>query len=284
MKRRDLLIGGGALALAGSAEAACRTDRRDRRVNRLRGDCGDSGGVPALPSGPIIALEAADVAGANMADVTTWDNTGTIADFTQAAAISYPKLLVNSAERAVNFDGVFDLLTSAGSAAATGFVMSTGVFDLILCLRRTNTTVGQERRICGNCEGQAGLFVAFNTDANTDGTFWIILSNGVGLLTNYRSTARAPLGEPYKVLIRGDGTQLRISTNFSTFEDTAFAAALGSGDAFYDWSLGGANPSQTTPKTLEADVYAHYLYNRNLSVSELAAVQARLTAQVGAGI
>lgn len=283
MKRRDLLIGGGALALAGSAEAACRTDRRDRRLARMRDDCGSSG-PPALPAGAIISLQASEISGANMADVSSWDNGGTIADFTQASAIAYPKLLVNSDERAVNFDGVFDLLTSTGSAAATGFVMSTGVFDLILCLRRTNTTVGQERRICGNCEGQAGLFVGFNTDANTDGTFWVILGNGSGLINNYRTTARAPLGEPYKILIRGDGTQLRVSEDFSTFEDQAFGAALGAGSAFYDFSVGGANPSQTTPRTLEADVFDVFLYDRNLNAAELAAVQANLVAQVGTGI
>lgn len=285
MKRRDLIIGGGALALAGSAEAACATDRRDRRVNRMRGDCGE--GVvplPPIPSGAIIALQSGDVSGSNGDTIATWTNNGTIANFTQSAADKKPKLLVNSAERAVNFDGVFDILTSTGSAAATGFVQSTGVFDLILCFRRTSTSMGSERRICGNCEGQAGIAVLLNTSLNTEGTLWVILSNGGGLLTNWRTGVLAPLGEPFKVLIRGDGTKTQISTNFTSFTDNAWGAGLGAGSAFYDFSVGGSNPSQSTPLTFDGDFYDVLLYDRNLSAGELTEVQTYLTAQVGSGI
>lgn len=239
---------------------------------------------PTIPTGAIIALHSHQITGINGDKLTTWTNNGTIANFTQATDAAKPLLLKNSNENAVHFDGEFDIMTSTGSAATTGFVMSTGVFDLILSLRRTNSTQGQERRVVGNCEGQAGLFVGLNTEANTEGTFWIILGNGSGLLINYRTTAFAPLGAPMKILIRGDGSQLRISTNFSTFEDVAFGAGLGAGSAFYDFSVGGANPSQTTPKTFEGDMYEVLLYDRNLSAGELTQVQSYLTYYVATGI
>lgn len=281
LRRRDLLLAGGALALSGRVAAECRQDRRDRRLNRLRDDCGAAADVvPPIPSGAIIALTAADISGNNMDAVASWNNTGTIADFEQGVTYAIPKLLKNSAEQAVNFDGVFDLLTSPGSAADTGFVMSTGVFDLVLCLRRNNCITVDSRRVCGNAEGQAGIAVLFNGDNDV----WVLLGNGSGLINNFTTTITPALGQPMKLLIRGDGTQLRVSTDFSTFEDQAFGAAFGTGSAFYDWSIGGSNPSQTTPKTMEADIFSHYLYDRNLSVAELAAIQANLVAQVGTGI
>lgn len=238
--------------------------------------------TPALPTGPIIALRASDLSGSNGDLITSWTNGGTIAAFTQADGVKKPLLKKNASEQAVSFDGVFDLVTSASSAAATGFMHSTGVFDLVVVLRRTAPTTGFERRILGNCEGQQGLALLFST---TEGKYWIIMGNGSGLITNLvTTTASAPMGEPVKLLVRGDGTQVRVSADFSTFEDQAFGAALGTGDAFYDFSVGGSNPSQTTPRTLAADVYMVLLYDRNLSAGELTAVQANIVAEVGSGI
>lgn len=266
-----------AVALGGSSNYI---SRNRYRMSPPSGATADAG-TPTLPSGAIINLSAASISGVNGALIDTWEDTGTVADFTQATAMAQPQLLTNASEKALSFDGVFDLVTSAGSKVQTGFIHSTGVFDLIVVLRRTNVNNGTERRILGNCEGQEGISVLFNDGAD-EGKFWVILGNGSGLITNFTpTTVSAPLGQPIKLLVRGTGTSTRVSTDFSTFETQAFLAALGTGDAFYDFSVGGSNPSQTTPKTLAADVYMVLLYNRNLTTNELADVTAVITSQVG---
>ncbi len=235
---------------------------------------------PTIPTGSVVALHSHRVTGSNGDKISTWANSGTIADFVQATDAYKPMLLKNVNENAISFDGIFDVMTSPGSATETGFVMSTGVFDLVLALRRTNNLTAQERRICGNCEGQAGISVLLNGDGN----LWVILGNGSGLISNFVTTVNVPLGEPTKILVRGDGTQIRVSTDFSTFEDQAFAAALGSGDAFYDFTVGGSNPSQTTPRTFEGDMYEVILYDRNLSGAELTQMSSYLDRYVADGI
>lgn len=247
--------------------------------------------LPPLPAGPIVALLANNIDGSNnatLADgalIPTWKNLGspTVADFVQATEDKKPSMRKAGGEQAATFDGVFDLMTSPGSKSALSFIHNTGVFDVILVVRRTNNSITNERRLFGGSEGQAGLAVLLLTAASNEGAIWVILGNGAGLLNNFQTTIITPLGTPYKVLVRGDGTQVRVSHDFTTFQSQSFAAGLGSGDSFYDYSIGGCNPSQTTPLTFAGEVFNVLVYNRNLSPAELSQVTAFFDAQIGPG-
>jgi len=287
------------LALLASATASTRGERIDARCRSDRrisatGLCGESATtpeLPPLPTGPIVALLANNIDGsnnttlANGALIPTWKNLGsaTVADFVQATDDQKPSMRKAGEEQASTFDGVFDLMTSPGSKTSLNFIHKTGVFDVILVVRRTNNSVSNERRLFGGCEGQAGLAVLLLTPSATEGAIWIILGGGAGLITNFQTTIVTPLGTPYKVLVRGDGTQTRVSHDFSTFQSQAFAAALGTTDSFYDYSIGAANPSQTTPLTFAGEIFDVLVYDRNLSPAELTQVTTFLDAQIGPG-
>jgi lysophospholipase L1-like esterase len=171
-------------------------------------------------------------------------------------------------DKSVAFSGVYNQLVSVGSGGAPlRFIHQTGIFDAFVQLRRRNTTNGTERRVFGGSEGQAGLFLGLNTYSNTEGTFWIVLGNGSTLMSNYRTTIAAPLGQVYTVLVRGDGTNLKVATApFTSFETAVFANAPGGADAGYDYAIGAISTADTVGvQFFEGDVLQTLVYPTNNS-------------------
>jgi len=243
----------------------------------------------SFPTGALVLLTSDNVDGSDNStlamagDVTAWVNEGdaAVADFEVQSVRARPYMKKSRYEKAVAFDGQFSLLRSVGSKTPLGFIHSTGVFDVVLCFRRRNTPSVLERRIFGGAEGQKGLAVLHNDD----GKLWVILGNGSTNIANLVCTDTVlPLGRPYKVLIRGTGTQLKVSHDFTTFETQAFGAALGSGDSHYDYCVGACNPSQAPPNLAEGDFQCVAVYDRNLTTDELDDVASELTSLVGSGV
>lgn len=180
-------------------------------------------------------------------------------------------------EQSVAFDGIYNQVVSPGSGGPPlNFINNTGVFDAFIQLRRRNTSNGTERRIFGGSEGQAGLFIGQNTYSNTEGTFWVILGNGVGLVSNYRTTINAPLGQPTTLLVRGTGANLRVAVPpFTVFETAAFGASPGGGDAGYNYAIGAINELDTPGvQFFEGDVFQTLVYPSNNSGAYLAQASA----------
>lgn len=235
----------------------------------------------------------------NGARVATWKNLGNSgADFTEATTIAqsgvtnakgYLKLDAN--EQSIGFDGAFSALASLASKTAYNFIHQTGVFDLFLVFRRRGTeTLGSavdKPRLwgCDDAFGATakGLFVGHNASGN----IWVLLGGNAGVVNvNFTTSSAAfPIGTPYKVLVRGTGTQIQISHDFSTFETSNYANAFGTGDASNDYYVGACGPTSVfNQKMAQGDVFNALLYRRNLTAYELPQMNNFLQSQAGAGV
>jgi lysophospholipase L1-like esterase len=269
------------------ASAECRTDRRDRRVNRLRADCGGPSVAACTftlspPAGYALWQDATQIDGtacdsslSTGTALASWavSDAGTIVSPFTAAGAAQPRLTKATYE--VSFDGVQNLMTSSGSKSTTKYFHAVArKFDLLISYRVRNTTNTNQRRILGNAEGQKGIVVLL-TEAHK---YKIIINNGTSDIVNYTTTTiSAPqVGSTGNLLIRGDGTNLLLSTDLTTFPETvAFSNAGATGDAFYDFSLAGGSPTQTYDKVFEGDFRQVVAYdNVNLSAGELTTLRA----------
>jgi hypothetical protein len=252
------------------------------------------------PAGWAFWLSGTNIDGAgnngisNDQPITSWSSAPatSVADFAAVAAAvtdgGQPHA-VTSGENSVAFTGVYNQVVSPNSGHILNSVNSTGVFDLFLKVRRRNTTINGERRITGDSEGQAGLFVglnAYNSGGPAgEGSLWVILGNGSSLLSNYRATTSLPLGQVTSVLIRGDGSNLKIATPpFSSFAETsAFVASPGGTDAGYDWAVGAINPADVVGQQFfEGDDFEELLYTGgNLNSTQLSTMASFLSSGAG---
>lgn len=252
--------------------------------------------ISDFPGTPALYLNADNVDGldneliAHGGDVSAWKTEGSagLADFTAVGADEPTKLRANpymkksATEQSVAFDGVFNQLTSVGSAGLLNFIHTTGVFDLFLVHRRR--AGGNERRLfgCSGGSGQKGIQVLQQMGAvGTDGNLQVVIGNNAGLLVTATSTLRADLGKPTLILIRGDGTRLRITKNFYYWQNTTFTGSLATGNANGDYCLGSIATSQATPNLFEGDHFIVCAYDTNLSLSNLVAWKAAAEAQLG---
>jgi len=252
--------------------------------------------IANFPGSPALFLNANNVDGLDNellvhgADVSAWfaEGSALLADFTPVGADEPTKLRANpymkksSTEQSVAFDGVFNQLTSIGSASLLNFIHTTGVFDLFLVHRRR--AGGNERRLFG-CSGgsaQKGLQVLQQAGAvGTDGNLSVTIGNNAGLIVSFDTTLQAELGVPTMVLIRGDGTRIRVTKNFYLWQSKTFTGSLATGDAFADYHLGSTGDAMTTPSLFEGDKFIVALYSTNFTLPNLVLWKAAAEAQLG---
>lgn len=251
------------------------------------------------PGTPAMYLNANNIDGednllvAHGDDVSSWKVEGSAAldDFLPVGATEAVRLRANpylkksNVETSVAFDGVYNQLTSDGSASKLNFIHTTGVFDLLFVARRRAS--GSARRIfgCSGGSGQKGLQLLQQTGAaGTDGNLEVTIGNNAGLLVSADFAIEFELAKPTFFLLRGDGTRLRLTKNFYRWENVDFTGALGTGDAYGDYGLGSALPTTLTPNLFEGDLFLMVLYSSNLTLPQLLAARAEAESQVGDGV
>lgn len=200
-------------------------------------------------------------------------------------------------EQAVTFDGVFDVLSSGGSASAGyfDFVHNLFVFTIFALFRRRGGTRANTRSPLGNCQGQAGFNLGFDVppivDVDTslgESNIKFLVGSGAGLVINYSSAQTVKVGVPTKLMIGGDGANLYLSKDFYNFEKAAKTGALPGSpvSAFYDLSLGAANPTPATAnEPAELDWFRLLVYNRSatsFTIAERLSVKQEFDLQIGA--
>lgn len=251
--------------------------------------------IASPPKGMAVWQDAANADGlgnstvASGADLTTWASLGSMANpdagsaaFVAVSANGTPHALT-SGQKAVMYDGVYDQSISAGSKTALAALNTDGqAWDIFLTFRKRNSAINGQRYLFGTAEGQKGVFVGLNDYATGgEGTFWIIIGNGVGLRANYTSTASCALGAVCSVLIRSDGTNLKLGkAPFTSLESTALSLSGVAGDSFYDLGIAAVNPADAVGvKFSDVDVLQSLVYTRNLSSNELTQTTAYLAAR-----
>lgn len=224
--------------------------------------------------------------------MATWKNRGTgVADGTQATATNQPTWK-SAANRwpAVGFDGVADRFDLVGSESSLKWVHETGVFDLVVALRGG---VNKYSAIIGNAfnVGDLGFLVErVHNIAGAPLTFYLFLGPGVyrAHATSTYHVPAAPSFEPgktAKVLFRGSGvgTRLQSSADFSTFFTSSGGGpgdvlpALPVGNATLAAQVGAAGNNYF----FNGEILDVALYDRNLSVGELATMATYLNERHG---
>lgn len=251
--------------------------------------------IASYPGTPALFLNANNVDGLNNelvahgADVASWfaEGSGACAEFLPVGATEVAKqranpfLKLGATEKAVSFDGVFDQLVSAGSASKLNFFHTTGIFDLLIVLRRRSG--GNPRRIFG-CSGgsaQKGIQVFQQDSGGIDGCVSVTLGNNAGLIVSFDSELLLPLGVPKLLLVRGDGTRVRVTTDFYAWQSKTFTGAVGTGNAFADYHIGSIDDAMVTPNLYEGDQMILAAYSSNLTLAQLVAFKTAAEAEQG---
>lgn len=248
-----------------------------------------------FPGTPALYLNANNVDGLDNAlvahggDVSAWYAEGSagLEDFTPVGATEGAKLRANpylkksGAETCVSFDGVFNQMVSDGSAGLLNFFHTTGVFDLFIVHRRRSA--GDSRRLFG-CSGggtQKGIQILQQFGApGTDGNLSVVIGNETTDIVTATPTLTAPLGAPTLTLVRGTGTNLRVTKDFYLWQQTAFTGALASGDGYGDYCLGSVSEAMVSPNLFEGDLFILCAYSSNLTISQLLAWRAAAETQL----
>ncbi len=204
-----------------------------------------------------------------------------------------PLLKSDDNEESVSFDGSYSILTAPGSAATLGFFHQTGVFDLLIVIRRraispeySGTPGLPKRRIFGGSDGNGnGLIISLTDSFVEDGDVGALLTGPDGIIADIATTVTTEFATPSKIMIRGTGSELKISNDFYRWQSTTYATSPGGvADAQFDYSIGGAKPLQVYPLLFEGDYVLIAAWNRNLSTAELTQIRASLEEQIGEGI
>jgi hypothetical protein len=88
-----------------------------------------------------------------------------------------------------------------------------------------------------------------------------------------------PLHEPTKLLIRGDGANIKVSQNFFDFESEAITNALPAGNGVASYVIG---EYPTTDMTVaQCDFFWLSLYSSNLNQTQLDTMAACLRSRAG---
>jgi hypothetical protein len=246
------------------------------------------------PSGALFQLDACSVDAASNAyrasgdALRVWKDGGASspADLITASVYERPHLKIDSAsgESSVAFDGVDDRLTFPTSASRFAAIHTMGVFDLFLGLRPR----GAGTRSLFGCMTGTSTAKGLAVNINADGKLVIALGNGSAeiIFSNAAFELVVPKFIPSMLLIRGDGTNLKVSQNLFDFESAAFAGALGAGDAVADYVIGASSGSQATITgsangMFQGDLFWASLYTSNLGASNLATMRSCLRSRVG---
>jgi hypothetical protein len=234
------------------------------------------------PSGAILQLSAWNYDGANNSGkangvaVSTWVKIqGTASDFAASAESVEPHLKTASGESpAILFDGVADYITGANTQTTLSFLHETGVFDMFVVVRRLAGSTGYP---FGNTaqSTEKGFFTIFDASGNLR----VLLCRGESsvFIVDKTTTLAAAVGVPTKFHIRGTGTQVRISKDFSTYQTGNYTAAVIAGAATNTFQLGGIIPSLL----VNADFYEFFVYDRNLTADEVTQMGAYILQREG---
>lgn len=239
-------------------------------------------GVPPAPieppSGAVLGLAAWNVDGTNNSSVTgngyatpLWKNTsgGTVSDGLPQSAPYYPHLKTSDALQpsCVTFDGIADYFHFLNSQSTLAFLHNTGVFDMFIVMRRLQ---GGLRPLVGstNTTGNKGLYTAINADGQLN----LVLCTAGTPIVNATSTATAAIGAPVKWHIRGTGSALRLSTDFSTYQNVPYTGSVVAGNATFPMALGSLGTFGML-ENFGGDIYEFHLYDRNLTPIELSQMQ-----------
>ena len=253
----------------------------------------------AWPGTPVAYWNANNVDGYDNAriphagDVSSWkiEGSGGLADWTAVGVDEPTRVRANpymkksALEQSVAFDGVFDQFVSIGSASLLNFIHTTGVFDFYFVVRRRSGANPRRLFGCSGGTAQRGLQVyqQFGV-AGVDGAISITIGNNAGLIISFDTTFVPPIGAPALFLLRGDGAQLRLTRNFYYWQNKAFTGAVGSGNAFADYTLGSEAQTEVTPNLFEGDAFLGAIYNRNTTSAEQGAIRTLVEAQIGVGV
>lgn len=197
-----------------------------------------------------------------------------------------PLMKKTATQLEVSFDGVFDQLVSPGSGSKLDFIHTAGVFDLLMVFRRRSGGNGRRLFGCSGGAAQNGLQVLQQIDAlgppvTSDGCLSTVIGNNASTLVSFDSTFKTPLGAWCFVLIRGDGTQIRVTRDFYYWVSKAFTGALGTGHAFADYHVGSIADAMVTPNLWEGGMRILSLNSTPLTTSQLIAWKAEAERQVG---
>lgn len=211
-------------------------------------------GLPplALPSGWSYLFDASSADGVgnrtigNHSQVSTWDSQGSLGDATQATAAAQPMLRKRWIGRcgAASFDGVSDFLTVASSQADLAFLHTTGVFDVVMVLRKSAATQGV---IFGSANGatEKGFRVVLDNSAGNDRVTFYLYNGATAIFTAGLAYSIA-LGAWTAVEFVANGTHFGGSYTVQATAASLFANGLGVGDATNVARLGmnaaGINP------------------------------------------
>lgn len=241
-------VGGGAIAgynLRGFFRGAFMTEKALTSADLARISAFE---IPNPPSLWTAYLDGADIdkqansTFTNLDPLATWSSLSAVTDFTNGTVAGNAR--INTTEGSASFSGINDFVTSVGGAASFTFMHNTGIFDALVTVRRRGTSLaGAPRRIFGNAASNKGITVS-NDEA---GHFVVNLYNGSSDIAAFTTTtAVAPIGVPTSVLIRGDGTNIKVSTDFVTFADTkAFTGAGPAGGSATDMAVGASGTGET---------------------------------------
>lgn len=202
------------------------------------GSTGAGGSVAAAcgdwPSGFAYVFDADDIDGNNTYNsayvngglVTTWVNdgggvTGNLSAPTIGSSDTYKPYVSTSVlngKTVVSFD-VNDIRGIASSTTGASFFHETGIFDVILVMRKDITTTFYPLASTGT-SAENGILVG----ANSTGTFSFLLLRGSSGTNNLNFTSTFTMGANTwtTVEFRGDGTTFRAAKNFGSYETASF--------------------------------------------------------------
>jgi hypothetical protein len=242
---------------------------------------------------PVFQLDAYNCDGANNlyrangAQLRTWFDGGASSPpvLTSASVYERPHFKADAAsgENCVAFDGIDDRLTFPSSDVSFAFIHTTGIFDLFVGLRMRGTAT---RSVFGNMTNTAtDKGMSLNLDGTGKPT--IAIGNGAAsiIFVNATFELQLPKFTPSKLLIRGDGSKLYVSSNFyaEDFESAAFTGSLGSGNAARTFTIGSSSAAEAPSGNtmLQSDLFFASLYNRNLNAAELLTMSQAIRSRAG---
>lgn len=246
------------------------------------------------PVNPFVFISAENVDGVDNAiiqhgaDVVSWANEGSMGiDFTPTGLLANtatPLMKKSALDKAVSFDGVSDVMTALGSAAAVG-TMIASPFDLVLFIRRKGGSMGASRILLGTKNRGFSLWLTnYVAGVSVEGGLQFKINNGSTNVIDITTQFTTPLGEVSAIFIRFTGTKIRITRDFYHWEEQDVVGSLLTGAAGNDLCVGSYTPAP--PSHLEctdADYKRFGLWPRNLNPAELTVVRWLFTSLVGNG-
>lgn len=168
----------------------------------------------------------------------------------------------------LGYDGIADYMPIVGSSSGLAFIHQTGNFELLVVFRKDTTL-------------RCGLFSSlvsstdkgFDLEFSTTGALNMILTKGGGVTNGFKTSGTLfSVGQWYAVLVRGDGTNMSLSTDFSTFaagDTVAFSnLPFGTGDATGNTILGSIGPVGSPTFPFDGQIEEVVCYSSAMSTAD----------------